>query len=216
LRNTERKLHLGCFNHPVDGWHNTDITPHNWLSKIPGAPLLCKYVGLISEVRLAEHRAGIYRKVHYLDVTNQFPYSDNSFEGAFCSHVLEHIDRRFVPHLFAEVFRVLEPSGIFRVAVPSLELAIKSYQPNAPDACLNMIFESNHRSSKNTHKWMYSEESLTRIFRESGFVACGPQRYKSGRLPNLEAIDNRPENSIYVEGEKPQSVTCSRSWLHPS
>jgi hypothetical protein len=53
---------------------------------------------------------------------------------------------------------------------------------------------------------MYTEESLARVFREAGFTAVAPQPYRSGRLPNLEAVDNRPENSIYVEGEKPSNI----------
>jgi len=205
------RLHIGCFNQPIDGWYNTDITPHIWLSRIPGAPLVCRYLGLISEERLGEHRAGIYRSVYYLDAIKRFPHAENSFEAVFCSHTLEHIHPSFVPGLFSEVLRVLLPGGIFRVAVPSLELAIKSYRQDAPAVCLNMIFENNHRFTKNTHKWMYTEESLAKVFRESGFVAVKPQRYRTGRLPNVEVIDNRPENSIYVEGEKSQAASHSEA-----
>jgi predicted SAM-dependent methyltransferase len=203
MRPIEKGLNLGCFNQPVDGWYNTDITPHIWLSRVRGAPLLFRSVGLISAERLREHRAGIYRKVHYLDITKRFPFAAESFEGVFCSHILEHIHRTFVPHVFSEVLRVLQPSGIFRVVVPSLELAIRSYQPASPDDCLNLIFENDHRLSKNIHKWMYTEESLAKIFLDAGFTAVTPQPYQSGRLPNIKTIDNRPENSIYVEGVKP-------------
>jgi predicted SAM-dependent methyltransferase len=133
--------------------------------------------------RAAAGTSLVFRKVHYLDVTKRFPFADNSFEAVFCSHMLEHIDHHSVPHLFGEVLRVLQPSGIFRVVVPDLELAIKSYRPNAPAACLSMIFENNHRSSKNTHKWMYTEESLAQVFREAGFVACGPQTISRADRP---------------------------------
>jgi len=207
MRLKEKRLHLGCFNRPVDGWHNTDITPHIWLSRIPGTALMLRCVGLLSEERLREHRAGIYRRVHYLNVTKRFPFPGESFEAVFSSHMLEHIHGTFVPHLFSEVSRVLQPGAIFRVAVPSLELAMRIYRPDAPDDCLNLIFENNHGLSKNIHKWMYTEESLARVFREAGFTAVAPQRYRSGRLPNLEAVDNRPENSIYVEGEKPSTIS---------
>jgi SAM-dependent methyltransferase len=206
MKTNEKRLHLGCFNRPVDGWFNTDITPHIWLSRLPGAPLMLRSVGLISGERFREHRAGIYQKVHFLDVTKRFPFLADTFEGVFCSHMVEHIRRTFVPHVFREVLRVLQPGGIFRVVVPSLELAIRSYQPDAPDDCLNLIFENNHGLSKNIHKWMYTEESLSQVFREAGFAEVSSRRYRSGRLPNLEAVDNRPENSIYVEGEKPPNI----------
>jgi len=199
----QNKLQIGCFGDPFEGWHNTDITPHLWLSRIPGAALLCRYAGLMSTERYKQHRDGVFKKVHYLNATRRFPYANDSFEAVFCSHILEHVHIRFVSPLFREVLRVLEPGGIFRVVVPSLELAISSYRPDAPETCLELIFENTHKAAKNTHKWMYTEQSLSRVFREAGFINVSPRGYRCGRLPDVQKIDNRPENSIYVEGEKP-------------
>ena len=197
------KLHMGCFNRVLSGWHNTDITPHIWIARIPFAPYICRRIGVITEERFREHRKGSFREVHYLDITRRFPYPDNVFEAAFCSHVLEHIPRQAVSHFFREVFRVLRQGAIFRVVVPSLEMAISAYSAENPDPCLDMIFENNHSSAKNIHKWMYTKQSLSKVFRAAGFTAVTPCSYRVGRMPDVEAADNRPENSIYVEGEKP-------------
>jgi predicted SAM-dependent methyltransferase len=198
----EDKLHIGCFNVPAEGWHNTDVTPHLWLARLPGAAPLLHAVGKLSDERIREHRAGIFRRVHYLDVTKRFPYKDDTFRAAFCSHVLEHIARDSVAHFFQEVRRVLRPGGIFRVVVPSLEIAIAEYRPDAPEACLEAIFENRHSWAKNVHKWMYTRESLARTFEENGFVSVSKEAFRTGRMPDLNSLDNRPENSIYVEGQK--------------
>jgi predicted SAM-dependent methyltransferase len=204
------KLHIGCFNHVVEGWHNTDITPHLWIARIPFAPQLCRAAGLISEDRYQDHRKGVFRSVHYLNVHKRFPFPDGTFEAAYCSHVLEHIHPKSVGPFFAEVLRVLRPGAIFRVAVPSLALAIAMYTPEAPEQCLEMIFENAHRNTKDIHKWMYTEQSLARALRTAGFVEVVPQLFRSGRLPDLMNIDNRPENSIYVEGRKPATPVPER------
>jgi SAM-dependent methyltransferase len=198
----EDKLQIGCFNLPADGWYNTDVTPHLWIARVPGAASLLHAVGKLSDERLREHRSGVFSRLHYLNVLKPFPYPDNSFTGVFCSHVLEHIDFPAVPQLFREVLRVLRPAGIFRVAVPSLELAIAQYRAGSPDECLDTIFENRHHGVKNIHKWMYTRESLAKVFMQAGFVAVTQERYRKGRLPDVEKVDNRPENSIYVEGQK--------------
>jgi ubiquinone/menaquinone biosynthesis C-methylase UbiE len=136
----------------------------------PGAESLLHALDKLSDERFREHRSGVFRRVHYLDALKPFPYPDNSFSGVFCSHVLEHIEFSAVPQLFREVLRVLRPSGILRVAVPSLELAIGQHRADSPDERLDQIFENRH-------------------------------------LPDVEKVDNRPENSIYVEGQKPPGLS---------
>ena len=31
-------LHLGCFDRPIPGWVNTDITPHLFIARVPLLP----------------------------------------------------------------------------------------------------------------------------------------------------------------------------------
>jgi hypothetical protein len=54
------------------------------------------------------------------------PFSDNSFDAVYHSHVLEHFNKIDGENLIKECFRVLKPGGVLRVAVPDLEqIAIK-------------------------------------------------------------------------------------------
>lgn len=207
----EDKLHLGCFNVVHRGWRNTDITPHLWIARIPGAAWLLHSAGRLSDERLREHRRGIFRRVQYLNLSKRFPYGDNSFEAVFCSHVLEHIHVSSVSRLFGEVLRVLKPDGTFRVVVPSLELALARYSAASPEECLDMIFENRHEGLKNIHKWMYTRESLAKALTDAGFTEVARQRYREGSMPDVEKLDNRPENSIYVEGRKPAGPVRARS-----
>ncbi len=67
-------LHLGCFDQPLDGWVNTDTTPHIWISRVPFAAKLLHSVGMMPSKRLAQHRAGIFRRIKYLNVSKKFPH----------------------------------------------------------------------------------------------------------------------------------------------
>jgi SAM-dependent methyltransferase len=45
----------------------------------------------------------------------------------YCSHVLEHLSRRDFDRAVRETFRILKPGGIFRLVVPDLEAAARTY-----------------------------------------------------------------------------------------
>ena len=196
------RLHLGCFDRIVSGWLNTDITPHLWIARIPLLPRLVHAAGMMSPERLEQHRRGIFRNVHYLDVRKRFPYPDSTFEAAFSSHFLEHLFPDDARHCLSEVHRVLRPGGICRIVVPDLDLIVSRYDPSTTEPFLRMIFEEPGAATKNAHHWHYNALSLTEALRQTGFREAYRCAYREGSCPDLELLDNRPEDSLYVEGIK--------------
>lgn len=196
------KLHLGCFNQPCEGWYNTDITPHIFISRVPFAAYLRKAMGKMTLARFNEHREGVYRSIHYLNVAKKFPFADNSVEAVFSSHMIEHLNTATAVHMLQESHRVLRSGGVCRIVAPSLSWAVGLYDADNPEVMLDAIFEHNHANSNDRHQWMYTEQSLIRTLEDVGFVDVQAYGFKEGRLPDLSRIDNRPENSIYVEGIK--------------
>jgi SAM-dependent methyltransferase len=101
-------------------------------------------------------------RVHNL--SKGIPYPDNSVDAVYHSHLLEHIDREFVPGFFAEIRRVLKPGGLHRICVPdlenlarsylaSLEAAITSRTPNGHERSIEeMIEQSVRREADGTSK----------------------------------------------------------------
>jgi predicted SAM-dependent methyltransferase len=55
------------------------------------------------------------------------PFSDNSFDFVYHSHVLEHFSKNDGERLIKECYRVLKPGGILRVAIPDLEGIARNY-----------------------------------------------------------------------------------------
>jgi SAM-dependent methyltransferase len=61
------------------------------------------------------------------DLKKGIPFADNSVDGVYHSHLLEHIDRPIASVFLMEVKRVLKPGGVHRIAVPDLERLARNY-----------------------------------------------------------------------------------------
>lgn len=61
------------------------------------------------------------------DLRRGLPYAEDSFDGVYGSHVIEHLDPVTASFLLRDCFRVLRPDGIVRVVVPDLEAIVRLY-----------------------------------------------------------------------------------------
>ena len=85
------------------------------------------------------------------DLTKGIPFSDNSFDVVYHSHVLEHIPKIQAEYFLKECYRVLRPQGILRVAVPDLEQIAKTY--------LTALEKASHGSQEwaDNYEWIMIE-----------------------------------------------------------
>jgi predicted SAM-dependent methyltransferase len=199
----ERKLQLGCFDQPLDGWINADVTPHLFVAKVPFLASAMYRLGRMSEIRYQQHRPGIFKKLSYVNVAKRFPFPPDSISCVFSSHLLEHIPRSIVPRMLDEIRRVLKPGGVVRTVVPDLDYFVEHYDPLNPDIFVDRVFENNHTATKNCHHWMYNRHSLVRLLQERGFKDVEVCNFQQGKCKDLDRLDNRPGYSLYVEGTKP-------------
>lgn len=193
-----KKLQLGAFDQGLKGWVNTDITPHLLVAKIPGLAYLLRGVGLLPEHRYRQHRAGTFARLRYLNVASKFPFADGTFDCIYSSHMLEHLRPGDAKRCLSEIHRVLKPGGVLRIAVPDLDQVLKKYVPEAPEAFLEELFESNQRSAKNMHHWHYNEFSLRTSLEAAGFRNISKETFRQGRCPDLDRIECR-EESLFME-----------------
>ena len=146
-------------------------------------------------------------------VKKKYPIPDNSLEGIYTEHCLEHIPFGSFNENCKEFFRMLKSSGHVRIIMPDGELYLDIYQERknggkkempyedgyiTPMARINGIFR-NHG-----HLFIYDFQTVKKILGEIGFMDIKKETYRSGRMSALLIdTDWRADESLYVEATKP-------------
>jgi SAM-dependent methyltransferase len=198
-----QRLHIGAFNCGIEGWINTDITMHQWIARVPFAAKALHLAGLLSDARYAEHRQGKFAGLRYMDLTRPLPFADCSLSAVFSAHVFEHLFPDEVERLSREIARVLAPGGVCRVVVPDMERIVALYDPAAPQAFLKGVFEIEQRKEAAfAHHWGFTRASLAALFSAAGCSQTHTRAYREGVCPDIDRLDNRPDESIFFEAIK--------------
>ena len=195
------KLQIGSFDVPLTGWYNTDITPHIFLARIPLLPTIVHSAGGMDDARFRQHRAGLFRRVHYLNVLKRFPFADGTVEAVYSSHMLYNLSPDGALFSSKEVHRVLRPGGVFRLALIDLDALVGCYDPKSPEQFLDVLYQPSIKGKKNHMQWSYNAVSLKRLLNTAGFDDVQRVGYRQGRCPDVEWIDHRPD-SLFMEGVK--------------
>ncbi len=107
---------------------------------------------------------GIDARVH--DLSQPFPFEKNSFDGAVCIEVLEHLyDPKFT---VSEIFRVLKPGGLLVTSVPNngyFRERLRAFT----HAELSTSISDFSNEWKGAHIRFYNLRSFRRLFEVSGF-----------------------------------------------
>lgn len=122
--------------------------------------------------------------VVYMDATQKLPFNDNSFKYVFCEHMFEHLTVIEGLELLKEVHRILQPNGIFRIALPTKEKLDAIYNDEVNNKeYLDFHFSWFDKESpiKNAcimlnnfyrmwgHKTIYDKQTLNELFTLGGF-----------------------------------------------
>ncbi|WP_413432513.1 class I SAM-dependent methyltransferase [Crateriforma spongiae] len=102
------------------------------------------------------------------DLRRGLPFSDDSFDGIYSSHVLEHLTPASADAMLAECRRVLRPGGVLRIVVPDLEGITREYLHALEKAAAT----GDDRSLAN-HQWM-TIELIDQLVRERSGGRMGP------------------------------------------
>ena len=187
-----KKLHIGCYNHLLEGWLNCDLTEE----------LVIAYGG----------------PIYPLDARLPFPFANDTFDAVFSEHMIEHISYDEASRMLADCYRVLKPGHFIRIATPNLKCFIdlyaakktdlqKSYIKWYNDGCLGGrepadTFVINSIFYYWGHKFIYDEEALRRSMTDAGFVDVTLRPVSESPhsdLKNLENEGRMPPNFLKLE-----------------
>ncbi len=200
------KLNLGCGLAVAPGWINIDgslnaliaTLPcflHKWAYHLTGAN---RYYDKSEYLRLLSDNRFIHHGLNY-----GLPIEDSAVDFLYTSHFIEHLFRKDAEHLLSESHRVLKPQGVIRISIPDLEYAISLYDTGEKEKMLNAyFFVEDDESYYARHKYMYDYEMIFELLSNAGFQDIRRCEYQKGVTPDISILDNRPDESLFVEATR--------------
>ena len=137
--------------------------------------------------------------IHH-DLSYGIPIQDKSAQFIYTSHFLEHLPRKQAEALLQDAYRVLKPGGMLRVCVPDLEYALSLYASGDKEKMLGKYFFIDDDDSHYArHKYMYDFTMLQDMLLQIGFSEITRCNFRVGKVPDIENLDNRPEDTLFIE-----------------
>lgn len=221
------KLNIGCGLAPAHGYVNLDNSPS--LSVQNNLPLrIC--TGVIEQLLRRRLYTRFPKGVKRQDVTQGLPYGNETVSVVYSSHMLEHLPRQQAEEFLRDVYRVLTPGGILRLALPDLESKAREYLSLLDQArqgelaaipadefmsSTQLGLRSRGRISRpreyfrmvlarERHLWMWDAPSLFAVLKHIGFVQISQRHFRESGIPEVSLLDleNRKSDSFYTEACK--------------
>jgi predicted SAM-dependent methyltransferase len=200
------KVNLGCGLAIAAGWINIDGSLNALIASSPSGlhPLAYRLSGA-SRYYSREQYCRLLSDhvfVHH-DLVHGIPLADACADFVYSSHFLEHLNRNDAEHLLCASFRILKPGGTLRIVVPDLEYALSLYSSGKKKMMLTQyFFVEDDGSHYAQHKYMYDFALLKEALEKIGFKEIRRCSFRHGKTPDLDTLDNRPEDSLFVEATR--------------
>jgi SAM-dependent methyltransferase len=199
------RVNLGSALMVAPGWINLDASLN---ALFAGAPtpllrLLYRWSGSRRYYTRDQYCSTLRnnRFVHH-DFQHDLPFASASIDYIYSSHLLEHLFRDDALRLLREMHRVLKAGGWARICVPDLSHALALFGEGKKEKALEYFFSSSRVGHWNRHQYLYDFELLRDALQEGGFFRVLRRHYRHGEVPDLDVLDNRPEETLYVEAQK--------------
>ncbi len=202
---TTNKINLGSGLAVADGWINIDASLNSIVSRFS--------FGLIGIAYKFSGSKDHYSKKEYCEILRNhefvfydlkygLPFNDNSIDFIYTSHLLEHMFYDEAVELLIEAHRVLKNVGVIRINVPDLDYVIELFSRGSFRDALGYFFCSSKNEYLGRHQYLYNFEILEAVLKEIGFSEVRRCNYRTGKTPDIDILDNRPRETLFIEAFK--------------
>ena len=206
----KKYVQYGCGHSAPKEWVNFDVSPTLRIQKTP-------IIGFLVKKKL---NTTFPSNVLYGDIIKGLPIEDNTCDGLYCSHTLEHLALDEFRIALKNSYRVLKKGGIFRCIVPDLEHIAREYITSLEkgDDLASVKFvsetllgsESRPKGIKNfissfygnsKHLWMWDSNSMTAELKNAGFSKIRNCVFNDSSDPMFALVENKSRfvNSVAIE-----------------
>jgi SAM-dependent methyltransferase len=213
------RVNVGCGLSPTPEWLNFDNSFSVRVARWPVVPTLLARMGFFAAKSTELVDMARRGNVRFANAAVRIPCVAGSVAAVYSSHMIEHLDRGEARAFLAEVWRVLSPGGVVRIAAPDLSLLIRDYGLTGDaDEFVTGIHMGLNRPTgfrgwarwavvgPRHHLWMYDGASLTRLLLAMGFKGAAIMPPGSTMITDPGQLDlsERVSESVYVEAVRPQ------------
>ncbi len=211
MSNTTSKVYIqyGCGMSSPEGWLNYDASPTLRFERVP-------VIGSLYTKNGVRFPNG----VNFGDITKGLPLPDESCDGIYCSHVLEHLSLTDFRKALINTYKILKPNAYFRLVLPDLSFYIDTYTKNDSPTAAHTFMKDTYLGiekrpkgisgllttwlGNSQHLWMWDYNSMAHELSAAGFKRV--RRAKIGDssdkyFSEVEMVD-RWENCLGVECTK--------------
>lgn len=202
------KINCGSGLAVTQGWYNVDASlnalfagsPTFMLKRLFRLSRANEYFSESDYLRILKTCKYIHHNIQY-----GIPFTDNSVDVVYSSHMLEHLFSEDAKTFMKEAFRVLKRGGVARICVPDLDYALEMIHEGKIELSFEMFFfQVKSHNYLARHKYMYNFDMLKKLFEETGFKDVTRCEYKkSQKIPDVNLLDVKPDETLYIEGIKP-------------
>ena len=211
----DKKLYVqyGCGHSAPAEWTNFDISPTLRIQKTP----------VLGRIFRSQLNTVFPKNVLYGDIIKGLPIGDNTCDGVYCSHTLEHLSLNDFRIALKNTYRLLKKGGIFRCVVPDLEWAARQYITELEEGNHNASFGFFHNTllglkdrprgvkgflssffGNSHHLWMWDNSSLSVELENAGFQEIKKCKFNDceDELFNLVEDIGRFGNAVTIQCKK--------------
>lgn len=165
-----KNLNIGCGNYTINGFISLDIYTDHY------------------------HRNQKSNFIEYNLRKDNLPFQNNSIDNIYISHVIEHIETKFVEKFIEESYRVLKLGGVLRVACPDAEFLyeVSSFENDYWSWRINWFKGKN----ADPEKISYEPSQMDFFIREISTPKC---EYYINRQSQLEVDINTIKDLSYQQ-----------------
>lgn len=184
-----RRLNWGCGDHLGAGWINSDRKPD------PGIDLVA-------------------------DIGAGLPLAEDSIDYVVSVHALPELSYREQLPALRELLRVLRPGGVLRLALPDLDRAIDAYREGHRDYFQVSAEEARSDGGRlishvlwfGYSRTLFTADFAAELLERAGFerIERHPYRRTGSPFGAIVVLDNREEESFYIEARKPRGGNSPR------
>ena len=210
---TNKYVQYGCGLSAPKEWINFDVSPTLRIQKLP----------ILGAVLKSSLSTSFPKNVQYGDIIKGLPVGDNSCDGLYCSHTLEHLSLEDFRIALENSFKILKKGGIFRCIVPDIEHLARKYisqldsgnsvasisfiedtlmgikqRPKGLKGFIKSYYGNSH------HLWMWDHKSLAEELKNAGFTQIRKCRYNDSEDDMFKYVEDesRFKNAVAIECRK--------------